>query len=167
MDISKALIKRIRAGYALDYKNGVHGINHWARVRNNGLRLAEITGANPVVVELFAVFHDSKRLNDGIDPEHGKRAAEFIHTLRGSLIQLPTADYERLIYAVEHHTNGLTEADVTVQTCWDADRLDLWRCQIKPEASYLCTPAAKDPKMIMWGIHHSTQPPRGVYWLNW
>ena len=31
----------------------------------NGLRLAEKTEANVEIVKLFAVLHDSKRLNDG------------------------------------------------------------------------------------------------------
>lgn len=26
-----------------------------------------------------------------------------------------------------------------VQACWDADRLDLWRVNIKPDTQYLCT----------------------------
>jgi uncharacterized protein len=35
------------------------------------------------------------------------------------------------------------DADVTVQTCWDADRLDLVRIDIQPEAERLCTDAAR------------------------
>src|SRR6185369_16204086 len=38
---------------------GDHGISHWARVLENGLRLSTETGADPNVVSLFAVFHDS------------------------------------------------------------------------------------------------------------
>ena len=30
------------------------------------------------------------------------------------------------------HTNGQREADVTIQTCWDADRLDLLRVGTHP-----------------------------------
>ena len=41
-------------------------------------------------------------------------------------------------------------ADVTVQTCWDADRLDLGRVGTTPKAEYLCTDAGKDPDMIEW-----------------
>jgi uncharacterized protein len=35
------------------------------------------------------------------------------------------------------------EDDVTVMTCWDADRLDLGRVHMVPESQYLCTDAAK------------------------
>jgi hypothetical protein len=52
---------------------GSHGLTHWARVLENGLRLAPATGANVTVVALFAVFHDARRLNDGRDPGHGER----------------------------------------------------------------------------------------------
>jgi len=42
------------------------------------------------------------------------------------------------------------KADITVQTCWDADRLDLGRVETTPKAEYLCTDAGKDPDMIEW-----------------
>jgi uncharacterized protein len=152
--ISKDLIAVIRQGFALNW-NGIHGASHWARVRRNGLRLARLTGARVEIVELFAFLHDSRRVNDLWDPGHGKRAAEFIRTLQGSLLALPDADLALLAYACEYHTAGLTEADVTVQTCWDADRLDLGRAGITPQACYLCTPAAQDPAMMEWAYRQS------------
>jgi hypothetical protein len=71
--LTPALIEAIRSRYALDW-HGIHGVSHWARVRNNGLKLAVHTGANRKVVELFAFLHDSCRLDDGFDREHGWRA---------------------------------------------------------------------------------------------
>ena len=68
MNLDK-LIEAIRAQYALSW-DGLHGISHWTRVRENGLRLAEGTGAQIVVVECFAYLHDAKRINDGRDPGH-------------------------------------------------------------------------------------------------
>ena len=59
-------------------------MSHWKRVKDNGLRLAELTGANKTVVELFALFHDSQRLNEGKDLRHGQRGAQFAQTLNGS-----------------------------------------------------------------------------------
>ncbi len=53
------------------------------------------------------------------------------------------------------HTMGKTTGDVTVQTCWDADRLDLGRVGIRPHHKYLCTKAAKDAQMIAWAYHRS------------
>ena len=38
----------------------------------------------------------------------------------------------------------------TIQTCWDADRLDLGRVGITPDPSWLCTEAAKRPEVIAW-----------------
>ena len=77
------------------------------------------------VVQLFAVFHDSRRVNECTDYCHGQRGAELAAELRGQLFDLPDADFDLLYQACADHTDGLTEADITVQTCWDADRLDL------------------------------------------
>ncbi|MCL1979565.1 MAG: hypothetical protein FWG62_00615, partial [Proteobacteria bacterium] len=54
---------------------GLHGLSHWARVYDNGLRLAAETGADRQVVALFALFHDSRRLTEQADPDHGPRGA--------------------------------------------------------------------------------------------
>ncbi len=147
--ISEELLDEIRRGFALPL-DGIHGEAHWARVHQNGLRLAEQTGADPEIVELFAYLHDSKRLDDGWDADHGRRAAEFIRGLDTSLLALSKEKLALLVYACAHHSDGQTEADVTIQTCWDADRLDLGRIRIKPDPRYLCTPAAKDLEIIEW-----------------
>ena len=55
---------------------------------------------------------------------------------------------ELLIEACEYHSDGLTEADITVQTCWDSDRLDLGRCGIYPAPDRLCTEAARNSEVI-------------------
>ena len=43
---------------------------------------------------------------------------------------------------------GATTGDITVQTCWDADRLDLGRVGVYPEPARLCTDAAR--RLIKW-----------------
>ena len=53
-----------------------------------------------------------------------------------------------LIYGCRHHSDGFVEGDVTIRTCWDADRLDLGRVGIKPCASKLATAEARDPKVM-------------------
>jgi uncharacterized protein len=148
------LVQRVCQGFSLSLA-GIHGIAHWLRVRENGLRLAGLTGADPAVVELFALFHDSQRQTDGLDPGHGGRAAEFLVTLRKPLGFLAGADFERLLFACAHHTAGWTEADLTVQACWDADRLDLGRVGIRPLPERLCTPAARDPDLLEWAYVRS------------
>ncbi|MCJ7754488.1 MAG: hypothetical protein MUP13_07975, partial [Thermoanaerobaculales bacterium] len=55
--------------------HSVHGPPHWNRVKKNGLELAAETGADETVVRLFAILHDTSRLNDDKDPGHGPRAA--------------------------------------------------------------------------------------------
>ena len=34
----------------------IHGPDHWARVERNGLYVAQKTGTNKMIVQLFAVF---------------------------------------------------------------------------------------------------------------
>jgi uncharacterized protein len=152
--ISQELFRHVQTQYTLS-PTGIHGPAHWQRVCANGLRLAAVTGAAPEVVELFAYFHDACRQNDGRDPEHGPRAAVLVRSLQGALLYLREHDLEQLTYACEYHTRGLIEADVTVQTCWDADRLDLGRIGIRPRPECLCTAAARDPAVIEWAWENS------------
>jgi uncharacterized protein len=161
--ISQRLLSEIRREFALPL-DGIHGEPHWARVHENGRRLAQQTGADPQIVELFAYLHDSEREDDGWDQLHGPRAAEYVKSLHGSYLFLSDEELECLLYACAHHSDGLTEANITVQTCWDADRLDLGRIQIMPDAHYLCTPAAKDPAMIAWAYQRSRETDYKVDW---
>ena len=134
---------------------GTHGLSHWARVYENGLRLAAVTGADPKVVELFALFHDSRRLTDGQDPEHGPRGAKLAEALRGKYYQLSDERFDLLFLACRLHTSAKTHEDITVQTCFDADRLDLGRVGKTPDPEFLNTEAAKDPKRIAWSTGQS------------
>ena len=135
--------------YALPW-DGDHGIAHWARVLENGLRLTEETGANVEVVRLFAVLHDSQRVSEATDPDHGSRAAEFARELRGLMFDLSDHEFRLLDRACAGHTHERTHPDITIQTCWDADRLDLGRVGITPHPSRLCTEVAKRPETIRW-----------------
>ncbi|QEL15275.1 HD domain-containing protein [Limnoglobus roseus] len=144
-----AIIREILEGYAL-HPRGFHGVVHWARVMENGLKLAAANGADPTVVTLFALFHDSRRESDGPDWGHGLRGARLAKQLRGTVFDLNDADFELLYRACEHHTEGRSDESVTVCTCWDADRLDLGRVGITPDPKYLCTKEARRPEMIAW-----------------
>ena len=130
--------------------DGIHGVAHWARVLENGRKLSEKTGANLKVVSLFAVLHDSQRLNDGHDPDHGPRAAEFAKQLNGTVFELNESELNILYRACHGHTHERTHPDVTIQTCWDSDRLDLGRVGIMPDPNRLCTGFAKRPETIEW-----------------
>jgi uncharacterized protein len=143
------ILRIILQGYTLPL-NGDHGVLHWARVYEIGQRLAAETGARPDVVALFAILHDSKRVNEHSDPEHGPRAAEFAVELRGSLLELDDHSFNLLQRACQGHTHERTHPDTTIQTCWDSDRLDLGRVGIRPHPEYLSTEIAKSAKMIAW-----------------
>ena len=135
--------------------HGIHGVPHWQRVRENGLRIAKQSGANPLIIELFAFLHDCCREDDWSDPGHGKRAAEFVHSLRGSIIHLSGEDFTLLHEAIRDHELGLMKGDITVVTCWDADRLDLGRVGIRPDPRYLCTQFACQKETIKWALKRS------------
>jgi uncharacterized protein len=156
--ISEDLIGELRRQYRLRW-DGIHGFAHWQRVHENGLRLAQLTGADRHVVAYFAFLHDICRLSDGRDRDHGKRAAGYIDLLQGTWISLQPQALALLQYACEFHTAGMTEGDVTVQTCWDSDRLDLGRVCILPDPSRLCTPAARQPELLEWAYHRSIAKP--------
>ena len=143
------IVRTILDEYALPW-DGDHGVAHWARVLENGLRLTEVTGANVEVVQLFAVFHDSKRVKETTEFQHGRFGAEFAAELRGKVFDLPVQDFALLYRACVGHSHERTHPDITIQTCWDADRLDLGRVGITPHPSRLCTEAAKDPAMLKW-----------------
>jgi uncharacterized protein len=151
---SAELMRTILAGFPLGISS-VHDPAHWARVQENGLNLAELTGADPEIVRLFAILHDSRRTHDGEDYDHGSDAADFARSLRGTHIHLDDDKFELLYEACANHTNGEIEADITVQTCWDADRLDLGRVWIIPEPGRLCTEPARDPKLIAWATQRA------------
>lgn len=119
--------------------HSVHGPDHWRRVERNGCVLAARTGANITVVRLFALFHDCRRKNDGWDPEHGRRGADFAADLRGELFDLADTEFELLRAACIDHTDGHHHADVTIGTCWDSDRLDLGRVGMIPDPQYMST----------------------------
>jgi len=147
--ITPALLQAILQHYLLSLQ-GIHGVSHWARVLENGHRLAVESIVRMDVVELFAVFHDSRRFNNSYDPEHGQRGGELAKTLRGQFFEIDDAGMALLIEACANHTCGWTQAYPTIQVCWDSDRLDLGRVGNTPCPELLCTPAARQPEMIAW-----------------
>lgn len=102
---------------------GVYGLPHWGRVLNNGLALCSRTGANERVVAAFAVLHDARRLHEGMDPGHAKRAADLARTLQAEL-GLTHEEFHTLHLACERHSDGQSASDETINVCWDADLLD-------------------------------------------
>jgi uncharacterized protein len=125
-------------------RHSVHGPDHWQRVQSNGLLLAGHTsGADVLIVRLFAVLHDSQRLSDGHDPDHGPRAAAWALQLQGDRFALGDEQLERLCHALTWHDRGQVSDDPTTGCCWDADRLDLPRVGIRPAPRFMSTPHGK------------------------
>jgi uncharacterized protein len=136
--ISPDFVALLRDQFFLDWK-GIHGVSHWARVRRNGLLIATDNEADKSVIEYFSFLHDSRRFDEDSDPDHGKRAAEFAFSLRDSYVDLSDTSFSLLITACEGHTDEGYHDDVTIQTCWDADRLDLGRVGLIPNPDRMCT----------------------------
>ena len=159
MDFDRSgLIALIKSEFKLDWQ-GIHGANHWARVLHHGKNIGQIRKADLLVVELFGFLHDSCRLNDGRDPKHGARAAEFAHGIHGDFFRLKPGRLDELCHALEHHSGGEVSSNATIQTCWDADRLDLGRVGIIPAPQFLSQEANI---FIDLAYDWSTQAPRRI-----
>lgn len=149
-----------------NHESHFHGPDHWRRVAWIGLRLCrEVPEADPMVALLFGVFHDSMRVHDGDDPEHGRRASGLIRELHGEAFVLNTRRLETLCHACDLHADGLLSDDPTTAVCWDADRLDLWRVFVTPDRRFMTTSAARREGMAEWsrGLQGQT-PDWGTVW---
>lgn len=124
----------------------IHGELHWRTVGANGLWLARsLEGVDTRVVFLFALLHDTMRLDDGHDPQHGRRAATFAAELHGEgLLGISVSQLDALLHACAEHADGTVSTDRTVGSCWDADRLDLPRVGITPRPELLSTDVARN-----------------------
>ncbi len=139
--------------------DGIHGLSHWRRVETIGLFLSHYTNADIVVVEYFAYLHDSQRFDEGEDPDHGKRAADFAEKLYAQKeLSVTPQQLETLQFACFYHNNHkrIDSGDVTIETCWDSDRLDLWRLSIAPDPGRLYSTRAKEKGVIEYARYLNT-----------
>ena len=138
--------------------DGIHGLAHWKRVRENGLYLAKHTpGADADVIEAFAWVHDCCRKSESWDPNHGFRACQFAQEMLSTpAFEWVTPDqFSQLLYACELHDKGHISEDPTIACCWDADRLDLPRVMIEVDPGLLSTEHAKKASVIEWSRSRS------------
>ncbi len=149
------LIALIKSEFKLDW-GGIHGANHWARVLHHGKTIGGLREADLLVVELFGFLHDSCRLNDGRDPQHGQRAADFAHGIHGDFYQLNPKQLDLLCFAMQHHSGGEVSTNATIQTCWDSDRLDLGRVGIIPSPKFM---SAEGAEFIAYAFDLSLKQP--------
>ena len=142
-----------------------HGLSHWQQVEFNGLLLAKETGADTEVVKLFALFHDCKRLNDGRDRLHGPRGAEFAKTcFEEGLLEITQEQFNKLYHACKFHTSEHRSGDATIDTCYDADRLDLGRVWIDLDPNRMATPAGAE--IARKSIKEGIRPKQMRQWLG-
>ena len=156
--ISPELRSKVIGTFPMD-PGSIHGPKHWARVEENARLICKETGADIRILELFALFHDSLRQNDIIDKGHGQRGADHAVKLRAEgWYELEDEAFELLREACIKHTDGETKGRPVLITCWDADRLDLWRCGIKPDPTKMCTETARQIDTIEWAMKRSGGP---------
>lgn len=139
----EALKREAIARYGSADLRRTHGVSHWQRVEHWGLLIAEENGADPLAVFLFAWLHDSCRVNEHIDDNHGRRAAEYALTLKGRVFDLDDHAFGLLCRACREHTDGTLTTDPTIGACWDADRLELTRVNVIPDPRFMSTAQGK------------------------
>jgi uncharacterized protein len=152
----------VRPQFRLHYEGGIHGLPHWSRVWFHGRTLAAAMDVDPAVLAWFAFLHDSQRYDDGRDPAHGTRAADFAVRLRrdGVISELADREFEQLCEAMRLHSDGHTTGERAILSCWDSDRLDLARVGIRPMPARLCTEAARQAGTIEVAIQMAEGRPR-------
>ena len=153
------------------FPSQIHGPAHWSRVRRFGSVLAEaeaLPDAARACVEIFAWVHDLARRHDGGGNEHAIEGAAYIDQVVPAIFgPLPREQMETIRVAILYHSDGMTareasEADVfpdvtwqpelvvaTVGCCWDADRLDLPRVGIIPEARFMSTARWRQVRSVL------------------
>lgn len=160
-DQSKVCIKDVVEALSehANWQDNIHGLEHSQRVERNVLLLSD-SSINTTVARLFAYFHDACRsmcshtlkfdnnessivkLNKEreSEAEHGLKAAQLVKSYRNTLLQgLTDNEVEMLATACELHTTTLRTGNATIDICFDADRLDLWRCGIIPRPGKMAT----------------------------
>ena len=116
-----------------------HGLEHWDRVAEFGRMLYQ-EGADMDVILAFAYLHDSERRNNARDIKHGLRASKLIDTIRQTKLRdLSDEQIDKLKRACELHTIAHKTGDITIDICFDADRMDLLRVGIMPAPKRMAT----------------------------
>ncbi|MEI8270586.1 MAG: hypothetical protein WCG45_04400 [bacterium] len=146
----QSVFEQARKEFSLKEKS-FHGIWHWEKVERNALEIANHTElCDHTVVQLFGILHDSKRIDENEDSNHGLRAANFVKSLYKEGKLLITKDQlQKLETACEFHEKGETSKDPTIGACWDADRLELTRVGTTPNPKFFSTKAGLD---LMWKV---------------
>ena len=132
------------------YISFYHGITHWQHVEAFGLMMWEqCPAADKEVIRWFAYLHDAMRGCDGYECEHGAAAAKFISRIRKTFLRdLTDGQIRTLKLACKYHTVRQHTDDLTVNICFDADRLDLPRVGIRPEVKKMASDIGKELALV-------------------
>lgn len=144
-----------------EHMGRTHGVDHWDRVCKFGQILYQ-DGADLDVIKAFAYLHDSERLDNGEDIDHGKRASKLIDTIRDTLLSgFSDEQIAKLKKACELHTVCHKTDDATINICFDADRMDLLRIHVMPLPKRMATRQGArlvaNPDYMEWYKVHATQ----------
>lgn len=149
----------------MSHDSALHGAAHMARVFMlqelicNQLE-AEGTKVNRHATRWAATVHDVGRVDDGLDPEHGKRSAEWMKQNKPKTLSPKTLD--TATYIVHWHVPHDHEAPVMtteLKVLKDADGLDRVRLGDLDE-SFLRTKPAKQLVEIAQKLHDASIPPK-------
>ena len=138
----------------------LHTKEHCTRVLWYCLLLSEqlrLTAEEEVILCVVAVFHDSRRCDDGFDVGHGGRAACYFHECFSTLLEPVSAQLAQLIMAYHDQPDekglqalvsleqGLLRGALLYNVFKDADALDRFRLGPKGlDVKYLRTEASKE-----------------------
>ncbi len=116
-----------------------HGVEHWDRVAKFA-QILYVEGADMDVMQAFAYIHDAERRDNDYDIEHGKRASKLIDVIRHEELSfLNDEQIAKLKRACELHNVERRTGDLTIDICFDADRMDLPRVGIMPLPQKMAT----------------------------
>ncbi|WP_411839586.1 hypothetical protein [Paracoccus sp. ME4] len=129
----QALLAEARNGSRLS-GSSLHGEVHWRAVAATGLRLRAFhPSVSARLLLAFGMLHDCRREDEGWDPQHGFRAAEVALTSRAPRKLIDPEEIRILAKACLLHEKGKTDPeDLRVGLCWDSDRYNLLRLDIRP-----------------------------------
>lgn len=149
--IPKEIIKNICDNYKLDLSTSLHGINHWARVLENGIILSEYNGANKKVIIAFSFFHSALRDNEEHDPEEGIKGATLLNYYEEEL-NMTEEEINKASIACKEFVYKNKNEDKDIFTCFDSQNLDSMRSGLYPDKKDMHTEAAKNIGIITWAM---------------
>lgn len=128
------LLERLDDNFCLK-DSDYHNKKHWNRVFKLSKYIRELNGIESNIFKYFAMFHDVGRTDEDYNQNHGENGSKLAIKYR-KYINLTDEEFEKLIFACKWHTKPLDTTnkffkDKIINICWDADKLDLVRLNIK------------------------------------